>query len=55
MLNAIQGGKLYALCYTLIEALCSMLYKDRSYMLIVILKVGLKLHAHCSTLIEALC
>ena len=22
MLNAIQGGKLYAHCYTLIEALC---------------------------------
>ena len=53
MLNAIQGGKLYAHCYTLIEALCSMLYKERSYMLIVIL--GVKLYAHTYTWIEASC
>ena len=36
MLNAIQGVKLYAQCYTWNEALCSMLYKELSYMLIAI-------------------
>ena len=28
MLNAIQWGKLYAHCYTWIEALCSLLYMN---------------------------
>ena len=47
MLNAIQGGNLYAHCSTWIEALRSLLYMNRSFMLISI--QGVKLCAHCYT------
>ena len=53
MLNAIQGVKLYALCYIWSEALCSLLYMESRLMLIPI--HGVTLCAHCYTWIEALC
>ena len=63
MLIAIHGVKLYAQsytrwkvyahCYTWIEALCSFLYMNRSYILIVI--HGVKLYAHYYTWSEAFC
>ena len=43
MLNAIQGVKLYAHCYTWREALISILH------------MGMKLYAHCYTRSEAIC
>ena len=42
MLNAIQGVKLYAHCFTSSEALCSLLYMNLSIMLIAI--SGMKLY-----------
>ena len=51
-LNAIQGGKLYAHCYTWIEALRSLLYMNCRIMLNAI--HGVKLHAQYYTWIEAL-
>ena len=53
MLDALQGGKVYAHCLTRIEALCSLLYMERIFMLISI--HGLKLYAHSDTWSEALC
>ena len=62
MLLAIHGVKLYAQCfmfiavhkvkhyahfYTRSEALCSLLYKELSYVLIAI--YGVKLYTHCYT------
>ena len=47
MLNATQGVKLYAHCYTRSEAICSLLYIELSIMLISI--HGVKLYAHCCT------
>ena len=49
MLNATQGVKLYAHCYTRSEAICSLLYIEFSIMLISIHEV--KLYA---SVIEAL-
>ena len=49
MLNATQGVKLYAHCYTRSEAICSLLYIELSIMLISI--HGVKLYA---SVIEAL-
>ena len=43
MLNATQGVKLYAHCYTMSEAICSLLYIELSIMLISI--HGVKLYA----------
>ena len=42
MLNAIQGVKLYAHCFTSSEAICSLLYINFSVMLIAI--SGMKLY-----------
>ena len=42
MLNAIQGVKLYAHCFTSSETLCSLLYMNFSDMLIAI--SGMKLY-----------
>ena len=53
MLNAIQGVKLYAQCYTRSEAICSLLYMELSFMHNAI--QGVKLYAHCYTWSEALC
>ena len=53
MLNSIHEVKLCAHCYSWSEALCSLLYIDRSFMLNVI--QGVKLYAHCYTRSEALC
>ena len=47
MLIAMHGVMLYAHNSTRSEALCSLVYKERSYMLIVI--HGVKLYAHCYT------
>ena len=47
MLIAIHGVRLYAYTYTWSDALCSMLYKEGSYMLITIHEV--KLYADCYT------
>ena len=47
MLIAIHGVMHYAHSYTWNEALCSMLYKEGTYMLIAV--HGLKLYAHCYT------
>ena len=55
MLNAIQEVKLYAHCYTWREAICSLLYMERSFMPIAILggrhllifTHGVRLYAHC--------
>ena len=52
-LNAIQGRKLNAHCYTWIEALRSLLYMNRSFMLIFI--HGVTLYPHYYTWREALC
>ena len=46
-------GKVYAHCFTWIEVLCSFLYMNRGFMLIVI--HGVKLYAHFYTWSEALC
>ena len=51
MLNAIHGVKLYAQCYTRSEAICSLLYMERSNVLITI--HGAKLYADCYTWREA--
>ena len=53
MLIPIHGVKLCAHCYAWSEALCSLLYMDRSFMLNAIQVV--KLYAHCYTSSEALC
>ena len=53
MLNALQGVRLYAYCYTRSEAICSLLYIQGSIMLISI--HGMTLYAHCYTWSEALC
>ena len=45
MLNAIQGVKLHAHCYTWSEALSSILHMERSFM---------TRYAHCFTWSEAL-
>ena len=45
MLNAILGVKLYTQCSTRSEAISSLLYMERSIMLIVTL--GVRLYAHC--------
>ena len=45
MVNAVQGVKLYAHCYTLSEAICSLLYIEGSILLISI--HGVALYAHC--------
>ena len=47
MLNPIHEVKICAHCYTWSEALCSMQYKELSYMLIAIR--GVKLYAQCYT------
>ena len=47
MLNAILGVKLYTQCYTRSEAISSLLYMERSIMLVTI--HGVKLYAHCYT------
>ena len=52
-LNVIQRGKLYAHCYTWIEALRSMLYMNRSFMFNFV--HGVTHYAHCYTWSEALC
>ena len=53
MLNALQGVMLYSNTYTWSEALCSLQYMDRSFMLIVIHE--LKLYDHCYTWCKAVC
>ena len=53
MLNALQGVKLYAHCYTSSEAICSLLYMEGSIMLISI--HGVTLYAHYYTRSEAIC
>ena len=52
-LIAIPGMKCIAYCYTFSEALCSLLYMERIFMLISI--HGMKLYAHSYTWSEALC
>ena len=52
MLNALQGFKLYAHCYTRSEAICSLLYIEGSIMLISI--HGVTLYAHCYARSEAM-
>ena len=47
MLNAILGVKLYTQCYARNEAISSLLYMERSIMLVTI--HGVKLFAHCYT------
>ena len=53
MLNALHGVMLNAHPYTSGEALCSMLYKGESFMLIA--THGVKLYALSCTWSEALC
>ena len=53
MLNALQGVRLYAYCYTRSEAICSLLYIEGSTMLISI--HGVMLYAHCYARSEAMC
>ena len=53
MVNAVQGVKLYAHCYTWSEAICSLLYIEGSILLISIL--GVALYAHCYARSEAMC
>ena len=53
MLNAIQGVKLYAHCYTWSDTLRSLLYMESSFMLTAI--HGVKLYAQCYTRSEAIC
>ena len=53
MLNGLHGVMLNAHPYTSGEALCSMLYKGESNMLVA--KDGLKLFAHCYTWSESFC
>ena len=52
-LIAIPGMKCNAYCYTFSEALCSLLYMERIFMLISV--HGMKLYAHSYTSSEALC
>ena len=47
MLNAILGVKLNTQCYTRSEAISSLLYMERSIMLVTI--HGVKLYAYCYT------
>ena len=49
MLIAKHGLKLYALCYTRREAICSLLYIELSFI------HEMTRHAHCYTWSEALC
>ena len=53
MVNAVQGVKLYAHCYTWSEAICSLLYIEGSILLISI--HGVALYAHCYAWSEAMC
>ena len=53
MLVSTDGVKVYAQCYTWIEALCSLLYMKRSVMLTAM--HGVKLYAQCYTRSEAIC
>ena len=53
MLIAIHGVKLYAQCLIRSEAICSLLYKERSDMFIAVHEV--KHYAHYYTRSEALC
>ena len=47
-----HGVKLYSLCYTRSEAICSLLHIKCSFMIIAIHEM--KCHAHCYTWSEAL-
>ena len=53
MVDAVQGVKLYAHCYTWSEAICSLLYIEGSILLISI--HGVALYAHCYARSEAMC
>ena len=53
MLYHIHGVKLCAHCYKWSEVICSMLYMERSFILIPLHEV--KLCIHCYTWSEALC
>ena len=53
MLNALQGVRLYAYCYTRSEAIYSLLYIEGSIMLISI--HGITLYTHCYARSEAMC
>ena len=53
MLNALQGVRLYAHCYTRSEVICSLLYIEGSIMLTSIHEVTL--YAHCYARSEAKC
>ena len=48
-----HGVKLYSLCYTRSEAICSLLHIECSFMIIAIHEM--KRHDHCYTWSEALC
>ena len=53
MLIAIHGVILYAQCYAMSEAICSLLCIELSFILIAL--QGVKLYPHCYTWSEALC
>ena len=53
MLITTHGVKLYALCYTRSEAICSLLYMECSFMLIS--TDGVTVYAQCYTRSEAIC
>ena len=55
MLNAIQGGKLYAHCYTWSEALCPLLSAILGGKHFLIVTHGVRLYAHLFTWSENLC
>ena len=53
LVHAKHRVKLYSLCYTRNEAICSLLHIESIFMLIAI--HDMKRHAHCNTWSEAFC